>query len=177
MAQRAVLACRRENGRYGCYRSRWGGTDRALAAVCAGTSPTDLPVAWDHNRETAGLAGVVSGFDYLSAEALFREDSGETTVFLPLWFGLPLPDTDPSPRSGALVEVASLGDAGLLRERVRELKVTIADALAADTLPWAAAPAVLRGAIAGLDGRERYVAVPPGGPGENLYTGGGPDCP
>lgn len=177
MAHRAVLARRREDGQYGCYRSRWGGTDSALAAVCAGTSPTDLPVAWVHERETGGFAGVVAGLDYLATEALYRADGRETTAFLPLWFGLPLPDPDPSPRSGALVEVTSLGDARLLRDSFRCVKGALADTLAAGTLPAAAAPVVLRGAIAGLDGRERYVAVSSGGWGESLYTGGRPDGP
>jgi hypothetical protein len=177
MAHRAVLARRREGGRYGCYRSRRGGTDRALAAVCAGTPPTNIPGTWEHERETGGFAGVVAELDYLATEALYREDGRETTAFLPLWFGLPLPDADPSPRSGALVEVASPGDARLLRDRFRRIKGALADALAAGTLPAAAGPVILRNAIAGLDGRERYVAVSPGGSSGILYTERWPDGP
>ncbi len=156
MAERAILARRRGGGRYGCYRARWGGTDRALAAVCAGTLPATLPVRWEADGNAGGFSVVVAGLDYLSTEVVYRRERGRTTAFLTLWFGLPLAGVTASPAAGALVEVASLADARLLRCRWRQLKGVLADALVAGTLPATAVPFVVQGALVPLVQRERY---------------------
>lgn len=178
MAERAVLIDRRTDDRYDVASSRWGGTDRALAAVCAGTSPRALPdVSWADRREVAGFTTLLATFDILSTAALYRVRRDRTTVFLPLWFGLPLPTARPSPRVGALVAVGSLHDARRLRVGFRALRGTLADALTAGTLPATVAPAVLRAAIARLDGRERYLAPPDRWSPEPIYTETRPDDP
>jgi hypothetical protein len=79
-------------------------------------------------------------------------------VFLPLWFGLGLPDTRPAVSVGALVSVASLPDARALRRQFRRLKGTLVDTLAAGDLPATAAPVVLRTAVAGAVTRERHLS-------------------
>lgn len=161
MAERAVLIDRRTDGRYAVASSRWGGTDRALAAVCAGTTPRALPgVSWADRPAPAGFGTLLAAFDLLSTAVLYRVRRGETTVFRPLWFGLPLPTASPSPGVGALVAVGSLHDARKVRVGFRALKGTLADALTAGIIPVTAAPAVLRAAVARLDGRERYLAPP-----------------
>lgn len=161
VAERALLARERDDGRYDLSAAQWGGTNRALAAVFDGTSPVDVTgIAWHSLDRTVGFSTLVDGLDYLMTEVLYRVRTSETTVFLPLWFGLPVPDARPSPTSGAVVAVTSLRDANLVRVRFRTLKGALADAIAGGTLPVTAAPFVLRGAIAACEDREFHVASP-----------------
>lgn len=156
MAERAVLARQCESGQWEVCRSQWGGTDRALAAVCAGTAPSGLPVTWTCDRTASGFAEAVAGLDYLGTELLYR-DRRAVTPFLALWFGLPLPAAEPAPHTGAAVEVRSLGDARRLRVAFRRLKGRVVDALGAGRLPATVPPWVLLGALSRLTGRELYV--------------------
>jgi len=162
VAERAILA--RAVGRgYELGISRWGGTDRVVAAVCDGADPTDLPdLAWRQGGHTPSMAVLARRLDYLGTAAVYRIEPAGTTAFLPLWFGLPLPDVRPVPACGALVAVRSLAEVRVLRVRFRRLKGVLADALRAGTTPATAAPLVLRAAVAGLGGRERYCSVPTG---------------
>jgi hypothetical protein len=161
VAERAVLARSRNDGRYDLAAARWGGTDRALGRVCAGTAPGSLPgVSWQ-DGPTLGFVRLRRSLDYLSTAALYRVRPAGTTAFLPLWFGLGLPSARPSATIGALVAVASLPDARRLRSQFRALKGRLVDALASGTLPATAAPGVLVAAVAGLEARERYLSGPP----------------
>ncbi len=168
MAERAVLACEREDGRYAVFRSRWGGTDRALGVVCAGISPGSLPVSWEPTRVESDFPSSVEGFDFLGIEACYRDRRGKTTPFVSLWFGLPLTPIRANPGTGALVEVRSVDDARQVREAFRRLKGRLADALVAGHCPATVAPVALRSALAALDGRERHLFSPPGRPGQGL---------
>jgi hypothetical protein len=161
MAERAVLASRRDDGRYDLAAARWGGTDRALGAVCSGITPRSLPgVSW-RERRTVRWSRLVRTLDYLSTAVLFRVRPDGTVAFLPLWFGLGLPTARPAPTIGSLVAVDSLADARRLRSRFRTLKGHLADVLAAGDLPATTAPAVLFAAVWCLEDREWYLSVQP----------------
>lgn len=177
MAERAILARRRCGGRYDCYLSQWGGTNRALAAVCAGVSPSALPVSWEHRRKMDEFSDVVATLDCLSTEVLYRERQSGTTAFVSFWFGLPLSTASPSGDPGAVVEIFSVQDAMLLRDRFQRLKNALADALVTGDLPPIVAPILLLSAIAGLDRREQYVSVPADERCECLYMGRRPEGP
>ncbi|WP_302082785.1 hypothetical protein [Salinibaculum rarum] len=176
MAERALLARERSDGSYAAATSRWGGTDRTLAAVCSGTPPTAVP---DHSWEPRGnwpdFLSVGASLDPLTTELLYRVTDDETTPFLSLWFGLPLASASVNPAVGALVAVDSLPDARGLRRWFRRVKGSLADAVSAGTVPAATAPLVLVAAVTGLTGRERYLVAPDAA--EPLYTNAGPDGP
>lgn len=158
MAERAVLARRRADGRYDLARSRWGGTDRALGRVLAGTPPDRLPdVDWRPWRSGVGFPTLVGTLDFLATSVCYRV-AAETTAFLALWFGLPLPEESASRTAGALLEVVSSADARRVRRRFRELKGTLADAIIAGTLPAAVAALVLSTWVGTLAGRESHLA-------------------
>lgn len=163
VAERALLARERADGSYAVATSRWGGTDRMLAAVCSGIPPIDLPgISWAAQQNRLDFLSVVASLDVLSTEVLYRVASGETTPFLPLWFGLPLVSTTARPTVGALVAVESVHDARALRRGFRSLKGALADAVAAGTLPLSAVPLVLVAAVVHRSGRERYLLPFPG---------------
>lgn len=157
MAERAVLARERSDGRFDVWSAQWGGTERVVAAVCAGRSPLWVPgTVW--HLQTIGLEheAVVETLDYLSTGALYRVQRGETTTFLPLWFGLPFSRTPSATTTGALVAVDSLAEMRHLREWFRRLKGSIAEALLAGDLPAVAGPLVLQTTLAALGGEQYY---------------------
>lgn len=177
MAERALLARERIGGRYDLHFSRWGGTDRAVAAVCAGTDPGDLPaVTWTRREGEMEFLDLVDAIDYLSTAVLYRVRGGETTVFCPLWFGLPLPSACPSPAAGGLVAVDSLPDFRRVRGRFRTFKGALADALREAIVPVTATPLLLDWPIRTAEGRERYSSAL-GRPPERLYPNTRPDGP
>lgn len=177
VAERARLARERADGSYAVATSRWGGTDRALAAVCAGIPPTALPgISWETQQERPDFLSVVAELDVLSTELLYRVTSEKTTPLLSLWFGLPLAATTARPTVGALVAVESVSDARALRRWFRSLKGTLADAVTDGLLPLSVAPLVLVAAVVHLSGRERYL-LPFPGTAEPLSTNTGPDGP
>jgi hypothetical protein len=160
VAERGVLVIKRPGGGYDRWSARWGGTDRALDAVSQGTDPLSLPGAdWRPAGDDPSFGSVVGSLDYLGTAALYRVDSG-VTVFVPVWFGLPVAGRLAAPTAGGLVAVPSLWDARRLRAAVRDLKAAVADAVAAGSLPAPAAPLVLSAALAAIDGRERHLAPP-----------------
>lgn len=159
MAERAVLARRRPDRRYDVLDARWGATDRVLAAVDDGVPPGLVAgLDWHRRSDPLSFRRLVATLDYLSTGLLYRVDRDDTTVFLPVWFGLPLADTLADPTAGALVAVDSLADARTLRVAFRTLKGAVADALLAGALAAPAVPIVVRSAIGALDGRECHVA-------------------
>lgn len=177
MAERALLARERDDGRYEVHSSRWGGTDRAVAAVCGGIDPGDLPaVSWTKRDSGVAFLDLVDAIDYLSTAVLYRVRRGETTVFCPLWFGLPLPSVRPSLAAGGLVAVDSLPDFRRVRSRFRAFKGALADALCEGTIPAATTPSLLQGVIRTAEGRERYSSAV-GQPPERLYPNTRPDGP
>lgn len=155
MAERAALIQRQESGRWRVYHSQWGGTDRALSAVCAGIAPSSLPVSWEHDRSVGRFRVAVAGLDYLGIELFYREQKAPET-FLVLWFGLPLETSDSHLQAGAAVEIHSLQDARRRRTAFRRMKRRLADALATGAIPASTAPFVLLGSIRRLEGRELY---------------------
>lgn len=157
MAHRALLARECSDGGYVCYRSRWGGTDRSLGAVCSGTPPLELPVRWEPEREAGEFADVLTGLDYLSTEVVYRERPEETTALLALWFGLPLANATPSSAVGALLGVDSVGEARRRRARFREFKAAVADGLVTGAVPATWVPSLLRAAVAPSSHPNRYV--------------------
>ncbi|MFC7134636.1 hypothetical protein [Salinibaculum marinum] len=174
MAERAELARQRADGRYDLSRARWGGTNAALAAVSDGTPPAELPVEWRHWRAGVDFAALVADLDYLATSVCYRVGESETTVFLSLWFGVPLVDESANPGAGALVAVDSLDDARAVRAAFRAFKGALADALTAGDLPPVAAPCVISAWLRGLAARETHVA-PPFPPPERLNGMGRPD--
>lgn len=157
MAERALLAHKRPDGRYAVATARWGGTDRALAAVCAGTTPASLPdIDWIERDHQPDFRAVLASLDVLATELCYRVDDG-VTVFLPLWFGLPLAPLRAHPGMGALVAIDSLADARACRRWFRSLKGALADAVTAGTVPWPAVPLVLLASLETLAPRERYL--------------------
>ena len=176
MAEHALLARELPDGRYAVAASRWGGTDRALGRVCAGVTPTTLPdVEWRPRRHEPDFPATVASLDLLAAELCYRIVDGELTVFLPLWFGLPLSTVRAAPTAGALVAVDSLADARACRRRFRSLRRSLADATTAGSVSWAAAPYVLTAGVDALGPRESYLSV--AGVAELLYPMPGPDRP
>jgi len=156
MAERAALVQRQGSEGWNVYHSRWGGTDRALSAVCAGVVPSDLPVSWAYDRSVSSFTRAVVGLDYLGTELLYREQGGQR-AFLALWFGLPLDGTECRLEAGTAVEVNSLKDARNIRATFREFKRRLVDALESGDLPASAAPFALLGGARQLRGRELYV--------------------
>lgn len=178
MAERAALVRRQGRGEWNVYRSQWGGTDRALAAVCGGVVPSGLAVSWRPDRSVDSFTEAVAGLDYLGVELVYREPRG-VKPFLALWFGLPLETAEPhpQPQAGATVEIRSLKDARRLRAAFRRDKNRLADALETGALPASAAPFVLFGWIHRLQGRELYVVSRGIGTSDILYTVTQPDDP
>jgi hypothetical protein len=164
MGERAVLIRRRKNRGWAVYRSQWGGTDRALATVCAGMSPSRISVSWEYDRSVRSFTEAVAGLDYLGMEVVYREQEAGT-AFLALWFGLPLDAADPHHQAGAAVEVHSLQDARTLRAGFRRCKRRLAEALETGVIPASAVPFILVGGIHRLQGRE--VCVVWRGPGSS----------
>jgi hypothetical protein len=176
VAERALLAREQADGTYVLATSRWGGTDSALAAVCAGTDPTALPgIDWEAGDAKPDFTAVVATLDVLGTELCYRVAGGRTTIFLPLWFGLPLPSARPDPGVGAVVAVDSLRDARALRRQFRSLKCRLTDAATAGTIQWATVPRILFAGVAALTSRERYYSL--AGTAERLYPETGPDGP
>ena len=162
MAERALLARELPDGSYAVATSRWGGTDGALAAVCAGTAPRVLPdVDWHDRDRHPDFRAVVAGFDVLAWELCYRVADGEVTVFLPLWFGLPLATLRADATAGALVAVDSLADARACRRWFRSLKRALADAVTAGRIPWFGVPLALLASVDALAPRERYLVGSP----------------
>ena len=160
MAERALLARELPDGRYAVAISRWGGTDRALAGVCAGTAPTDLPgVDWVECGHQPDFPAVITSMDVLATELCYRVAADEVTVFLPLWFGLPLASVRAHPHVGALVSVNSLAETRACRRWFRSLKGELADAVAAGTIPWPVVSLVLVASIDTFSPREGYLSV------------------
>jgi len=169
MAERAALVKHKRSGGWEVYLSQWGGTDRALSAVCAGVVPSELPVSWEYDRSLNGFSEAFPGLDYLGTELLYREQEGHT-AFLVLWYGLPLATADCRLQAGTAVEVHSLQDARRLRVAFRAFKRMLADAIDAGTVPASAAPLALVGSIHLLQGRERYVVWRGVEPSDVLYS-------
>jgi len=160
MAERAVLARVRRDGRYDVDRSRWGGTNQALTAVFGGTPPGRLPdVTWRRWQTGVRFPALVDSIDYLSTSLCYRV-ADETRAFLACWFGLPLVDESAHRTAGALVAVRSTDDARRFRRRLRRLKGALADALAGGLLPATAVPFVLVRWVAGLADRETHLSAP-----------------
>lgn len=159
VAERATVVRARDDGQFDVLASRWGGADEVVSAVFAGTPPTAVgDVDWRFERTASSLSAVVPTLDYLQASAVYRIGPTEATVFLPIWFGLPLSDTTASATAGALVAVRSLSDVRRLRTRFRELKGAAADAVTDGSLPLPVASLVPCGVVAGLSDRERHVS-------------------
>lgn len=177
VAERACLVRERDDRQCDLLTARWGGTDRALAAVLDGVPPSALDVDWQFDRTVASFQTAVETLDYLQTEVLYHVGPTETTVFLPVWLGLPLADVTAAATTGGLVAVRSLSDVQRCRRAMRRLKGTFADALLAGSLPAPAAPFVLCGAIAGLSEREWYLSLLDDTSSESLYPGERPDSP
>ncbi len=176
MAERAALVRRNGRGGWNVYRSQWGGTDRALAAVCAGVAPSGLAASWEHDRSVDSFTGAVAGLDYLGVELVYREHRG-AEPFLALWFGLPVEAAEPHLQAGAAVAVRSLQDARRLRAAFRRDKNRLADALETGALPASAAPFVLLGWTRRLPARELYVVWRGVGFSDVLYAAAQPEDP
>jgi hypothetical protein len=160
VAERGLLAREPPDGRYTVAPSRWGGPDRALAGVCAGTAPTDLPgVDWVELGSKPDFTAAVTSIDVLATELCYRVADREVTAFLPLWFGLPLASVRAHPNVGALVGIESLAEVRTYRRWFRSLKGELADAVTAGTIPWPVVPLVLVASIDSLAPRERYLSV------------------
>jgi hypothetical protein len=158
VAERALLAQELPDGSYSVRQSQWGGSDRALAAVCAGTPPAALPdVEWHNTTAYHSFRAVVASLDVLTTAACYRVVDGDVTVFLPLWFGLPLADVRASPTIGALVAVDSLAEVRAIRWWFRSVKGRVADAVLAGDISWSGAVTALAAAIDTLPSRERYL--------------------
>lgn len=176
VAERSLLAVECPDGTYLAFGACWGGTDEALAAVCAGTPPHALPdCRWTAVETARDFRSLVAEADFCTMELLYRVRGPEPTVFLPLWFGLPLASHQARATVGALVAVESPADTRAVRAWFRSLKGTVADALTAGTLLPPAAPFVLTAAVVGLTDRERFLSIYPG-PAEHLSAGTGPPC-
>lgn len=168
VAERALLARHRPGGNYAVSTARWGGTERALAAVQAGTVPESVPgVRWTQVGHEPDFPAVVAGLDVLATEVCYRAVGGDATVFLSLWFGLPLASVRAHPGVGALVAVGSLSDARACRRGFRSLKGTLTDAALAGTIPWAAVPVALLASLSQTPSSELYAVG--AGSAQHLY--------
>ncbi len=181
MAERAVCVRRDSRDDWHVSVAQWGGTETAIAAVCDGTEPTALlDCSWRSRPAVSDFRAAITHLDYLGTAALYRIDPQASeqaaTVFLPLWFGLPLAEVTASPCLGGLVAVDSLAEVRTLRRRFRTLKSRLADGIVAGLVSLPAAGATLYEAITGLHGRERYVTPLPGTT-IGFSQGTGPDSP
>lgn len=158
VAEPGLLVRRRPDGREDCFRAQWGGSEAALSAVLEAGQPPRRVADWKLSRRAARRFGWLTGLDHLRLSAVYLQDGDRTSVYLPLWFGVPTAGLSAAPDAGALVRVRSLSDARRLREDWRTLKGGLGDAVATGRLPLAALPVVLRAALAG---RETLEGIPP----------------
>ena len=160
VAEPALLVRRRPDGRGDRFRAQWGGSEAALSAVLEAGQPPRRVADWEPSRRAARRSEWLAELDHLRLSAVYLRDCDRTSVYLPLWFGLPTAGLDADPDAGALARVRSLADARRVREDWRELKGRAGDAVSAGWLPLAAVPLVLRWALADRDTLE---GVPPPG--------------
>lgn len=159
VSERAIFVRETGTGEFDRYVCQWGGTDRALRAVLAGTAPREVPGL--HWQQTAPVdsSAIADSTDYLGSAALYRETAAGMTVFLPLWFGLPFQTEPAEPTAGALVSVQSVADRRVLRSWFRQFKGVLGEGRRDGILPPRATATHLVLAIDGLVGRERYVSM------------------
>jgi len=120
--------------------------------------PPDRVADWALSRRAVLRSTWLADLDYLRLSAAYLQGDDGTRVYLSLWVGLPAAGLSADPGAGTLVRVRSLAEARRLREDWRALKGELGDAVAAGHLPLAAAPLVLREALAD---RETLDGVPP----------------
>lgn len=142
VSERGTLVCRRPDGTVDLFRARRGGDDGVLRRAI-GTSPRTVTglVDWRIERRGLPVEAVAEAVDYLATDVVYWTGLGGTTVFLPLWFGLPGWRADPG--LGAMVPVGSLPGARRMRRTWRGLRGALAGAIETGRLPAVAAPAVL----------------------------------
>lgn len=158
VAEPALLVWRRPDGREDCFRAQWGGSEAALSAVLEASQPPRRVADWELSRRAVSRSDWLATLDCLRLSAVYLEDCDRSSVYLPLWFGIPAAGLVADPDAGALVRVRSLSAVHRIREDWRALKGELGESIAAGRLPTAAAPLVLRGVVAD---RETLDGVPP----------------
>ena len=158
VAEPGLLVRRRPDGREDCLQAQWGGSEAALAAVLEAGQPPRRVADWELSRRAARRSEWLVELDYLRLSAVYLQDCDRTSVYLPLWFGVPTAGLDADPDAGVLARVQSLSDARRVREDWRTLKGQVGDAVAARGLPLATVPLALREALAN---RETLDGLPP----------------
>ncbi|MEF8888200.1 MAG: hypothetical protein V5A30_10365 [Haloarculaceae archaeon] len=158
MAEPGLLVRRRPDGREDCFQAQWGGSEPVLSAVLEAGRPPRRVADWDPFCRAVRRAEWLADLDYLRLSTVYIQAGDRTSVYLPLWFGLPAAGLSADPEAGALVRVRSLADARRVREDWRTLKGELGDAIAGERLPLATVPVVLHEA---LINRETLDGLPP----------------
>ena len=136
VGERALAACWRPDGTVDSYCAQWGGGDDTLRrvlqspddafdALCSADWQFDGRVRWTTLPES---------LDYLSFDAVFVVSPSGVSVWLPLWFGLPLVDGPVASPLGALVRVETVRKVKRLRRQFRTVKGLLQDAVACGLL-------------------------------------------
>jgi len=135
VGERALAACRRSDGRYDLYASRWGGSDRLLCRLLASEDPFARLCApeWSY-RECVSFRTLVETLDYLAVEAVYVLSAAGVLVLRPLWFGLDGVGGPADPSLGALVHVDTVPTLRRMRVGFRTLKDTCRDAIESDSV-------------------------------------------
>lgn len=140
MAHRALVTVERPDGRYDCYRARWGGLtvfERGGAASVVADAVAGSPL-----ERGASVRSVLAALDPPLDEAfLVRDAAGRITTYLVCWLGLQTSVADVASRRAptALVPVTDSDTARELDCVVRTLKGVLGDAVDAGLLPgWLA---------------------------------------
>jgi len=126
VGHRALVAVERDDGRFDCYRSQWGGR---VAVDADPTTVVERTVAANPPLATAvPVTRVIALLDSRTDEALVVRSGEETTPYLVRWLGVPTTGGD-GPGPTVLVPVEDPATADRLDCTLRTAKGILGDAV------------------------------------------------
>lgn len=137
MGERALAVVPDSSGeQYLCYHSQWAGSNAVLIAVLESRRPVDelLDYEWQFVGRCP-TASLLDSLDFLGTEAVYLLCGGAVDVFIPLWFGISVPERSVRSDIGTLVYVRSFTAVRHCRETLRKFKGTVLDGVQDGTLP------------------------------------------
>lgn len=137
MGERAlVVVPDRSDGYCLCYCSQWAGSDSTLRRVLESGQSVDELLTHDWRFERRCRTGqVLDSLDFLGTDAVYRFWGREVDVFIPLWFGIAVPEHTERADIGALVPVRSFTTVEHCREALRQFKGPVLDSVRDGTMP------------------------------------------
>lgn len=127
------------------YRSQWGGSEEILGGVFRTENPLEklYQVEWRF-LGSHPLREPNNVFDMLTTEVFYLVGPTSVSVFVPLWFGLGLGESQADSRLGLLVPVDSLAAVRRFRSLLRRMKGGLLDCVIHGQLTPAVAISFLR---------------------------------